>query len=86
MVSLAAAVGSRVAMALEEHTLNEPYEPRCQICGVELTQPEIHIAREANGPFLCSVHAAEELPAEDDEAPESQSIATGPAGPGQSGP
>jgi hypothetical protein len=73
-------------MELEEHTLEEPYEPCCQICGVELTEPEIHIAREANGPFLCSVHAAEELPAQDDEAPDSQSSATGAAGPGQPGP
>jgi hypothetical protein len=73
-------------MALEEHTLKEPYEARCEVCGAQLTQPEIHIAREANGPFLCNVHAAEELPAHDDGAPDSQSSATGAAGPGQPGP
>jgi hypothetical protein len=73
-------------MALEEHTLKEPFETRCEVCGAPLTQPEIHIAREANGPFMCSVHAAEELPAQDDEAPDSQSSATGAAGPGQPGP
>lgn len=73
-------------MDLEEHTLKEPFEARCEICGSELTQPEIHVAREANGPFLCSLHAAEELPAQDDEAPDSQSSATGAAGPGQPGP
>jgi hypothetical protein len=73
-------------MDLEEHTLEEPFERTCQICGVELTEAEIHIAREANGPFLCGVHAAEELPAQDDEAPDSQSSATGAPGPGQPGP
>jgi hypothetical protein len=73
-------------MALEERTLDEPFEPCCEICGARLTESEIHIAREANGPFLCSVHAAEELPAQDDESPISQSSATGAPGPGQPGP
>ena len=35
------------------------------MCGARLTAPEIEAAREAGGPFLCSVHAAEELPADD---------------------
>jgi hypothetical protein len=73
-------------MDLEEHTLEEPFERQCRVCGVELTEREIHVAREANGPFLCSVHAAEELPAQDDEAPDSQGSATGAPGPGQPGP
>jgi hypothetical protein len=29
-----------------------------------LTELEIEAAREAGGPFLCSVHAAEQLPAD----------------------
>jgi hypothetical protein len=73
-------------MDLEEHTLKEPFERHCEICGTELTEPEIHAAREASGPSLCGVHAAEELPAQDDEAPDSQRSATGAAGPGQPGP
>lgn len=73
-------------MDLEEHTLEEPFERRCEVCGVELTKAEIDVAREANGPFLCSVHAAQALPAEDDEAPDSQGSATGAPGPGQPGP
>jgi hypothetical protein len=73
-------------MGLEERTLEEPFEHRCQVCGAELTEAEIHVAREANGPFLCGVHAAEELPAQDDEGPASQSSATGAPGPGQPGP
>lgn len=73
-------------MDLEEHTLEEPFERRCAICGTELTESEIHVAREAGGPFLCGVHVADELPAQDDEAPDSQGSATGAAGPGQPGP
>ena len=53
-------------MDLEERTLKEPYEER----------------REANGPFLCSVHAAEELPALDDTALESDSSVPGAPDPG----
>jgi hypothetical protein len=53
-------------MDLEEQTLDEPFAERCTVCGVALTQGEIEAAREAGGPFLCTVHAAEELPAEDD--------------------
>ena len=52
-------------MDLEEHTLDDTLERTCSVCGASLTQPEIEAAREAGGPFLCSVHAAEVLPAED---------------------
>ena len=51
-------------MDLEEHTLEENLERRCAVCNAQLTTQEIHEARENGGPFLCSVHAAEELPAE----------------------
>ena len=51
-------------MDLEEHTLEETLERRCAVCNAQLTTQEIHEARESGGPFLCSVHAAEELPAE----------------------
>ena len=51
-------------MDLEEHTLEETLEPSCGVCGARLTTKEIQEAREAGGPFLCTVHAAEELPAE----------------------
>ena len=52
-------------MDLEERTLDDSLEQTCTICGARLTTLEIEAAREAGGPFLCSVHAAEELPAED---------------------
>jgi hypothetical protein len=47
---------------LEERSLPDSLERWCRVCGVELTEAEIHASREAGGPFLCSVHAAEEVP------------------------
>jgi hypothetical protein len=56
-------------MDLEERTLEDTLEKTCTVCGARLTKLEIDAARETGGPFLCSVHAAEELPAADlDEA------------------
>jgi hypothetical protein len=52
-------------MDLEERTLEDTLEKTCAVCGARLTALEIHAARERGGPFLCSVHAAEELPAAD---------------------
>jgi hypothetical protein len=54
-------------MDLEERTLEDSLERTCSVCGARLTEREIVEARETAGPFLCSVHAAEELPAGDDE-------------------
>ena len=51
-------------MDLEERTLEETLEKTCTVCGARLTKLEIDAARETGGPFLCSVHAAEELPAD----------------------
>jgi hypothetical protein len=52
-------------MDLEERTLDDTISRECAVCGASLTTQEIEAAREAGGPFLCSVHAAEELPADD---------------------
>ena len=52
-------------MDLEERTLEDSLEKTCSVCGAHLTGLEIEAAREAGGPFLCSVHAAEELPADE---------------------
>jgi hypothetical protein len=51
-------------MVLEERTLEDTLERSCAVCGAQLTTQEILESRETGGPFLCSVHAAEELPAE----------------------
>jgi hypothetical protein len=49
--------------------LDEPpddnFGTRCEICGATLTQAEIAEVREAGSPFVCGLHAAELLPAED---------------------
>ena len=52
-------------MELEERSLDDTISRECAVCGASLTTQEIEAAREAGGPFLCSVHAAEELPADD---------------------
>ena len=44
-------------------------ERYCSECGARLTNEEIKASIEAEGPFLCSVHAAEEVPLDEDEAP-----------------
>jgi hypothetical protein len=52
-------------MDLEERSLDDTIARTCAVCGAELTTPEIQAAREAGGPFLCTVHAMEEAPAEE---------------------
>jgi hypothetical protein len=56
-------------MDLEEHTLDPVIERSCAECGARLTDEEIRASLEAGGPYLCSVHAAEEVPVEDEAAP-----------------
>jgi hypothetical protein len=52
-------------MDLEERTLDDTIARTCVVCGAKLTTQEITDAREAGGPFLCTVHAAEEAPADE---------------------
>ena len=42
----------------------------CEECGTPLTDEEISASIESGGRYLCSVHAAEELPAEEMEEAE----------------
>jgi hypothetical protein len=72
-------------MDLEERTVEGLLETACEVCGAPLTASEIHGAREAGRPFLCSVHAAEELPAVDPESVGEQAR-TDIAQPGDDGP
>ena len=57
-------------MDLEERTLEDTLERTCTVCGAPLSKLEIETARETGGPFLCSVHAAEELPAAEPPEPD----------------
>jgi hypothetical protein len=56
-------------MDLEEHVGVDPViERRCAECGTKLTNEEIEASLETGGPFLCSVHAAEEVRLDDEGA------------------
>jgi hypothetical protein len=46
-------------------------EKTCEECGAKLTDAEIRAALESGGPFLCQVHALENLPLEDEDEPAS---------------
>jgi len=52
-------------MDLEPQSLDPVIEYSCAECGAKLTEQEIRAALEAGEPYLCSVHAAELLPAEE---------------------
>ena len=56
-------------MDLEEHSVDPVIERNCAECGAKLTSAEIQASLDAGGPFLCSVHAAEEVPLEDEDQP-----------------
>lgn len=49
-------------MSLEERTVDDNLGQACEACGATLTREEIEASREAGQPFLCSVHATEQLP------------------------
>ena len=55
-------------MDLEEHSLDPVIERNCAECGAKLTSSEIQASLDSGGPFLCTVHAAEEVPLEDEDA------------------
>ena len=57
-------------MDLEPQSLDPVIERTCAECGAKLTEEEIRAALEAGGTYLCSVHAAELLPAEEEAAAE----------------
>ena len=55
-------------MDLEEKTGVDPViERTCAECGTKLTDAEIQASLDSGGPFLCTVHAAEQI--ELDEEP-----------------
>lgn len=55
-------------MDLEEQTLEKTGD-QCEVCGAKLTAEELQVALENGGPALCTVHANEVVPLED-ESPE----------------
>jgi hypothetical protein len=56
-------------MDLEEHSLDPVIERHCAECGVKLTDQEIQASLESESPFLCTVHATERVPLEEEDEP-----------------
>jgi hypothetical protein len=57
-------------MDLEEHSGVDPViERTCAECGARLTESEIKASLDTGGPFLCTVHANEEVQLDEDAAP-----------------
>ena len=52
-------------MESQEQAVQDNVARTCEVCGAALTEQEIADARDLERPFLCSVHAAEDLPAEE---------------------
>jgi hypothetical protein len=54
-------------MDLEEREGVDPViERKCAECGATLTEQEIRAALDSSGPFLCTVHANEEVALDED--------------------
>lgn len=57
-------------MSLEESSLDPVIESTCAECRATLTEAEMKASLESGGAYLCSVHAAEDLPGEEEGSPE----------------
>ena len=57
-------------MDLEEHSLEPVIQRTCAECGVRLTEQEIQASLDSDGRFLCTVHANEQVPIEEEDEPE----------------
>ena len=56
-------------MGLEEQSGVDPViERSCAECGTKLTDAEIQASLDTGGPFLCTVHASEEVALDEDAA------------------
>jgi hypothetical protein len=57
-------------MDLEESSGVDPViERTCAECGTKLTEAEIQASLDTGGPFLCTVHASEEVELGEDVEP-----------------
>jgi hypothetical protein len=54
-------------MDLEPRSVDPVIERTCAECGATLTEEEIRASLEAGDVYLCSVHAAEQVPLADEE-------------------
>ena len=56
-------------MDLENKSIDPVIERTCTECGAKLTDDEIVASLDAGGPYLCSVHASEEVPLASEDEP-----------------
>jgi hypothetical protein len=57
-------------MDLEERTLDPAVPERCQVCGAQLIPSEQKAILESGSPPLCSIHATEDVPLEEEQEAE----------------
>jgi hypothetical protein len=57
-------------MDLEEKSLDPAVPERCQVCGAQLIPSEQRAVLESGSPPLCSIHAAEDVPLEEEQEAE----------------
>jgi hypothetical protein len=57
-------------VSLEEYPADPAIDGTCAECGVRLTSREIEASLESDGPLLCTVHASEQFPLDDEDEPE----------------
>jgi len=57
-------------MDLEEHTLEPAVPDRCQVCGAPLIPSEQRAILDSESPPLCSIHAAEVVPLDEEQEAE----------------
>jgi hypothetical protein len=55
-------------MDLEEKTLDPAVPERCQVCGAQLIPSEQQAVLDSGSPPLCSIHAVEDLPMDEESA------------------
>ena len=57
-------------MDLEEKTLDPAVPERCQVCGAQLIPSEQQAVLESGSPPLCSIHAADPVPLDEEQEAE----------------
>lgn len=57
-------------MDLEERTLDPAVPERCQVCGAPLIPSEQKAVLESGSPPLCSIHATEDVPLDEEQEAE----------------
>ena len=57
-------------MSLEEQSLDPAVPDKCQVCGAQLIPSEQAAVLESESPPLCSIHAADVVPLEEEQEAE----------------